>query len=126
MKSRRTPSQKRVLKLLHASTRALSAQEIFSKLRKQQLATGLATVYRALDALKLSGEVHVRMQTNGESLYTAAHDDTHHLTCLNCGKSVTIAECPVHALEAQLQASHQFQVFYHNLEFFGLCDRCQS
>ncbi|NEO28626.1 MAG: transcriptional repressor, partial [Kamptonema sp. SIO4C4] len=37
-----------------------------------------------------------------------------------------IAECPVHELEHQLQDSHDFKVYYHTLEFFGLCDRCQA
>jgi len=125
MSTSRTPSQERVLRLLLGSDRALSAQDIFSALREGGKSVGLATVYRALDALKLCGDVQVRMQPNGESLYAAASDDEHHLTCLNCGKSIAIAECPVHDLEAKLQQSHQFQVFYHNLEFFGLCDRCQ-
>jgi Fur family ferric uptake transcriptional regulator len=28
-------------------------------------------------------------------------------------------------LEEKLEKSHQFKVYYHTLEFFGLCDRCQ-
>jgi Fur family ferric uptake transcriptional regulator len=28
-------------------------------------------------------------------------------------------------LEEKLEKSHQFKVYYHTLEFFGLCDHCQ-
>ncbi|MFM6023035.1 MAG: transcriptional repressor, partial [Dolichospermum sp.] len=28
--------------------------------------------------------------------------------------------------ERQLQTSHEFKVFYHTLEFFGLCKKCKS
>jgi Fur family ferric uptake transcriptional regulator len=39
---------------------------------------------------------------------------------------VAIEECPVHALEAHLHQAHHFRIFYHTLEFFGLCARCQA
>jgi Fur family ferric uptake transcriptional regulator len=87
---------------------------------------GLATVYRSLEALKLEGVVQVRTLASGESLYSCLQPDKHHLTCLQCGASIPIHECPVHELEIQLQKSHQFKIYYHTLEFFGLCDRCQA
>jgi len=86
---------------------------------------GLATVYRALDALKLEGAVQVRTLPTGESLYSLPQEDRHHLTCLQCGQSIAIDECPVHDLEQQLNQAHRFRIFYHTLEFFGLCPRCQ-
>jgi Fur family ferric uptake transcriptional regulator len=85
---------------------------------------GLATVYRSLEALKLDGVVQVRTLASGESLYSSVQQDKHHLTCLQCGDSIPINQCPVHELESQLQQSHSFKIFYHTLEFFGLCDRC--
>lgn len=86
---------------------------------------GLATVYRSLDALKLEGVVQVRTLANGESLYSSMQEDKHHLTCLQCGMSIPIDRCPVHELENQLNQSYQFKIFYHTLEFFGLCTECQ-
>jgi Fur family ferric uptake transcriptional regulator len=60
-----------------------------------------------------------------QSTYSYIKRDQHHLTCINCGVSIPIDECPVHDLEHELEESHQFKVYYHTLEFFGLCDRCQ-
>lgn len=125
MKPHRTRSQERVLDLLHSLHRPLSAQEIYVELRQRNQSIGLATVYRSLEALKLAGAVQVRTLSSGESLYDATHRDEHYLTCLSCGRSEPIQECPVGELEARLQQKHGFQVFYHSLEFFGLCDRCQ-
>ena len=85
---------------------------------------GLATVYRSLEALKLEGAVQVRTLANGESVYSPIKSDRHHLTCVNCGISVPIDRCPVHDLEKQLEKSHSFKVYYHTLEFFGLCQKC--
>lgn len=124
MKLQRTRSQERILNLLKTLNRSLSAQELYIELRNRNQSMGLATVYRSLDALKLEGMVQVRTLATGESLYSSVLQDQHHLTCLNCGQSILLDECPVHDLETELQDSHQFKIYYHTLEFFGLCDRC--
>jgi Fur family ferric uptake transcriptional regulator len=125
MKTSRTRSQERIIELLKTLNRPLSAQELFVELRHHNQTMGLATVYRGLEALKLEGVVQARQLANGESLYSLIQEDRHHLTCLQCGESISINECPVHQLESQLQKSHQFKIYYHTLEFFGLCDECQ-
>jgi Fur family ferric uptake transcriptional regulator len=125
MKSQRTRSQERIFHLLKTLNRAVSAQELFVELRQRDQNMGLATVYRALESLKLQGAVQVRTLSTGESLYSSVQQDQHHLTCIHCGESIPFQECPVHDLEEKLGRSHHFKVYYHTLEFFGLCDRCQ-
>lgn len=125
MKSRRTRSQQQIFELLQQLKKALSAQDLYVQLRQKQISIGLATVYRALEALKLEGAIQVRTLPSGESLYSLAAEDTHYLTCLRCGNSAAMDECPVHGLESHLTDSHHFQIFYHTLEFFGLCRSCQ-
>jgi Fur family transcriptional regulator, ferric uptake regulator len=68
--------------------------------------------------------VQVRTLASGESLYGSVQEDRHHLTCLHCQESIPILECPVHQLEAEFQANHQFRIYYHTLEFFGVCKNC--
>ena len=126
MRAIRTRSQERILNLLNNLKQGISAQNIYVELRKINQNMGLATVYRSLDALKLEGLVQVRTLANGEAVYSLIKQDKHHLTCLQCGISIPIHQCPVHELENQLQTSHQFKVFYHTLEFFGLCNQCQG
>lgn len=125
MRAVRTRSQDRILNLLKTIKQGISAQDIYVELRNRNQSMGLATVYRSLEALKLEGMVQVRTLANGEALYSLAQQDKHHLTCLQCGASIPINQCPVHDLEAQLQTSHKFKIFYHTLEFFGLCSQCQ-
>jgi Fur family transcriptional regulator, ferric uptake regulator len=125
MRAIRTRSQERILNLLQTVKQAISAQDIYVELRNRNQSMGLATVYRSLEALKLEGLVQMRTLSNGEALYSLAQQDKHHLTCLQCGASVPIHQCPVHDLEDQLQITHKFKIFYHTLEFFGLCGKCQ-
>jgi Fur family transcriptional regulator, ferric uptake regulator len=91
---------------------------------RQQQVIGLATVYRALETLKLHGLIRSRAGTNGESLYSPVLTDQHYLTCLQCGQSFPLDHCPVRDLEAPLQRSVPFKIYYHTLEFFGLCEPC--
>ncbi|MEO0352334.1 MAG: Fur family transcriptional regulator [Cyanobacteria bacterium P01_A01_bin.15] len=121
----RTRNQERVLAALQGLQQAISAQDLHGTLRQDGSRIGLATVYRALEALKLDGTVQVRTLSNGESLYSLTQEDRHHLTCLRCGESLPIEQCPVHDLETHLTDSHHFRIFYHTLEFFGLCANCQ-
>ncbi|MEH1951767.1 MAG: Fur family transcriptional regulator [Nostoc sp.] len=125
MRAIRTRSQERIFNLLKTIKKGISAQDIYVELRNTNQSMGLATVYRSLEALKLEGMVQVRNLANGEALYSLAQQDKHHLTCLQCGVSIPIHQCPVHDLEDQLESSHKFKVFYHTLEFFGLCSQCQ-
>ena len=124
MKTQRTRSQERIMTLLQSLKRSISAQDLYIELRNREQDMGLATVYRSLEALKLQGAVQVRTLANGESVYSPIKSDRHHLTCVNCGTSVPIDQCPVHDLEQQLEKSHRFKVYYHTLEFFGLCQKC--
>lgn len=129
MKEKLTRSQERVLHLLQnpdrAHDRAISAQDIHSELRNSEKSIGLATVYRSLDILKLQGLVKALTLPNGETVYSVMPTDKHHLNCLNCSKSFPIDSCPIHDLGNQLAKTHSFQIYYHTLEFFGLCSQCQ-
>ena len=122
---KRTRSQEQILQVLKQMAGA-SAQDLHMALRQRGHSMGLATVYRGLEALKLAGALKVRTLPGGEALYSLAQEDRHHLTCLRCGDSLPIDECPVHDLEERLHADHRFKVYYHTLEFFGLCAGCQG
>jgi Fur family ferric uptake transcriptional regulator len=124
--ARRTRSQEKILSALKGMSQPISAQALYIEMRQEGSTLGLATIYRALDALKLEGAVQMRTLPSGEALYSLPQEDRHHLTCLQCGISIAIDECPVHALEQQLHQTHQFKIFYHTLEFFGLCPQCQG
>jgi Fur family transcriptional regulator, ferric uptake regulator len=109
--------------------RSVSAQDLYAELRHPDKTTGgksmgLATVYRALDGLKKEGAVQVRTLTTGESLYSLIQEDRHHLTCLQCGGTIELDSCPVHALEKKFSEQYKFKINYHVLEFFGLCKSC--
>ena len=124
MKAKLTRGQQWVYELLNSTSNEITAQDIFAQLQAQGRSLGLATVYRAIKVLQLQGLVQARSLTNGEWVYRPTSEDCHYLTCLNCGRSVPLEECPAHGLQKKLEENQHFTVFYHTLEFFGLCEPC--
>ena len=118
-------SQRITLELLSQVPESISAQNLYMLLRQKQ-SIGLATVYRVLEALKRSGFIRSRINQQGESLYSIISKDEHCLTCINCGESVQIDKCPIQAIDHNLNQSNQFKIYYHTLEFFGLCKHCSE
>ncbi len=126
MKAKYTRSQVRIIQVLKSLNYAISAQDLYAKLKERDQPLGLATVYRALEALKAQGTVKSRILTSGEALYSLISHEQHHINCVNCGQSFVINDCPVHDLEERLEQTHHFQIYYHTLEFFGRCPQCQD
>jgi Fur family transcriptional regulator, ferric uptake regulator len=124
--TRLTPHQKQMLKALELLDGAISAQDLHIKLCSNYKPLGLATVYRGLEVLKLHGLVQSRISIKGESLYSTVQKHQHYVTCLRCHESINVDVCPICQLEAELEQKLSFKVFFHTLEFFGLCVFCQA
>ena len=124
-----TKNQRKILFHLKQIEAEISAQDLYSKLRQQNINIGLATIYRTLKNLHLEGIIQERITLTGESLYKVIEEDishSHHLNCVNCGECIIIDACPISEKLTQWCESQKFTVYYHTLEFFGLCDTCQE
>ncbi len=121
-----TKKQLLVLSFLQELHDALSAQELHRALKEKGYGIGLATVYRALENLKIQGAVKATTTPNGEALYSITPFDRHHLHCLQCGSSFAIDTCPLEGINQKLKQTYNFEVYYHTLEFFGLCHECSQ
>ncbi len=118
-------SQQQVLALLNRLNRPLSAREIYNHL-SQESRIGIATVYRALEALRRAGTIKVGVRANGEAAYSPLPLDCHYLHCLHCGRDIPLATCPLGHPLPPLDPPIPFTVYYHTLEFFGVCGDCQG
>ena len=104
-----------------------SAQAWHDALRHEGSTVGLATVYRALQALADSGEVDAVVTESGETLYrrcgaTDAHH--HHLRCRVCGTAVELDAPAVEAWAEAMGAKHGFVAIDHTVELTGVCSEC--
>ena len=125
----RRPTRQRsaVLSALEEHDGFCSAQDLHARLRARGDTVGLATVYRALQALVEDAQVDVLRSGDGEAVYrrcsTVHH---HHLVCRSCGRTVEVAGAPVERWAARVAAEHGFAEVEHQVEVFGICAGCAA
>jgi Fur family ferric uptake transcriptional regulator len=106
-----------------------SAQDWHDLLRHGGAAIGLATVYRALQALADSGEVDAVLTDTGETLYRlcqAREAHHHHLRCRVCGAAEDVDMPTFEAWAASVAAQHRYSRLEHTVELTGVCARCAA
>lgn len=118
--------QQLLLEQLHLADRELSGQDLHALLRQGPQAMGLATVYRHLRQLQQRGMIRCRHLPSGEALFAPVERDQHHLTCVDCGTTLVLEQCPMHDVKLHGEQAEGFQLLFHTLEFYGLCRRCQE
>lgn len=124
-----TKNQQNILQVLKELKGEITAQDLYINLKEKDFKMGLATVYRTLKYLHLQGIIQERITPNGEALYELIKDSHHHhLNCVNCGRSNLLKEefCPINEQLTNWCKSQNFKLYYHTLEFFGLCENCQN
>jgi Fur family ferric uptake transcriptional regulator len=118
--------QQLLLEQLKLADRELSGQDLHALLRQGPQPMGLATVYRHLRQLQQRGLIRCRHLPSGEALFAPVERDEHHLTCVDCGTTLVLEHCPMHNVELHGEQADGFQMLFHTLEFFGLCNACQQ
>ena len=105
-----------------------SAQEIHADLRDQGHGIGLATVYRALQAMADDGEVDVLRTDDGQAAYRRCSSSVHHhhLVCRSCGRAVEVEGPAVESWADRVAAEHGFTDVAHTLEIVGTCADCTT
>ena len=124
VKAKISKRQEQILEILKNCDDELSGQELHRELIMGDKEMGLTTVYRNLQALMKTGLIRSRHLPTGEVLYTPVERDIHHLTCVQCGETSKIDGCPVKDIHEPKQVNKKFQLLFHTLEFFGLCQNC--
>ena len=121
-----TRRQQQLLNELKKCNDELSGQELHRRLHNGEKVMGLTTVYRNLQALVKQGLIRSRHLPNGEVLYAPVERDVHHLTCVSCGETTRLNGCPVKTMDLSKNSPKNFELLFHTLEYFGLCQTCSQ
>ncbi len=106
-----------------------SAQDWHDLLRHDGSPIGLATVYRALQALAESREVDFVLTDTGETLYRRCDSATshhHHLRCRECGAAEDVDIPTFEAWATKVAAKHGYAQIAHSVELTGVCKNCSQ
>ncbi len=123
-----TKPRRNIIDLLESNDDLLSAQQIYDKLREDNVHMNLSTVYRSLDKLTEHNIINkVILEKEKQALYEYNREVHHHfLICKNCNKIKTIYNCPLENYETELQNTTNFLITGHKIEFYGYCKTCQK
>lgn len=125
-KTRMTKQRAAIIEVL-AKGGFRSAQDWHDLLRHGGSSIGLATVYRALQALAEAGEADSVLTDSGETLYRrcdAGSSHHHHLRCRECGAAEDIDIPTFEAWAAEVAAKYGYAHIEHTVELTGVCNRC--
>jgi Fur family peroxide stress response transcriptional regulator len=122
-KTRRTPQKLAIIEFLEKTTAHPSAEMIHEALSTRFPTMSLSTVYNTLRALQKEGRVHELGVDPSKSRFDPDPRPHHHLICLGCGRISDIHR----PFEIDLPADDRdgFAVLRSQVDFFGLCSRCQ-
>lgn len=124
-----TKQQQAILACLSGRRRELiSVNELSEELRKSGNPVGLATIYRQLEKLELSGHIH-KVNTGEGAFYqycdhNADGRDCFLLKCRGCGRILHLDCSHLKPLYEHLEREHHFLIDPHETMFSGLCDVC--
>lgn len=125
---RPTPNRIAVLEELAREPNDVTAQELWQRLRARgKPGVGLATVYRALAAMREQGLIDAFMHHDGELCYRlCSRGHHHHLVCRQCHRVVELIGCDLGDWVARTGRRHGFASLEHELEISGVCADCRG
>lgn len=125
---KKTKHRVAVLGILSCSEIPVSADQIYIKLRSQEVAINLSTVYRTLETLKEKGLLIKYSGLNdNHALYEYNRlEHKHFLICKGCNKILSIVHCPLKEYEKTLEKETDFIITGHKLDMYGYCTECRN
>ncbi|MCK8823738.1 Fur family transcriptional regulator [Fuchsiella alkaliacetigena] len=120
-----TKQRAAILKVLLASERPLSAQEILLRLQSQNSKLRLSTIYRNLNYFEQEQVVNLLQIDQKENKFELNNGHHHHLVCADC-EEVLVLDCPLQNFEKQLSGKTDYTILEHRLNIFGICPDCKS
>ena len=123
-----TPMRDRVYHVLF--NKALTAEDVFDVLKKENQKIVFSTIYRILEQFSENGITERLFLDNENKTRYQIKDDhiahAHQLICTKCHQVVALTTCPVESITSEIQSTTKFKIQYHQLRFYGLCQDCQA
>ena len=123
---RQTRGRDKVLQILQKESAPVDVLHIISHLENDKINLNQATVYRILEAFSKNGIIKRFEFLEGKFRYEVDKGDHHHFICQICNLVEDISDCNIKEWVRGLEIKKGFLIKNHSLEFFGVCQKCQS
>lgn len=126
MPLRMTNQREIILHELHKSKKHLTADELYSRIKKVMPRISLATVYRNLETLSDAGII-AKLEISGRQkrfdYEVTPHD---HIYCLQCHRVDNIEFDRNLVDHASVTSSKGYRITGYRVEFVGICASCRE
>lgn len=124
--TRNTRQRNAILKSIREADGPLSVGDVHGRSRLQIPGLGIATVYRAIKALREDGEVVlVELPGEGPRYEPVGRGHHHHFRCFSCEQTFDLSGCPV-GIPRGTTLPGGYTVEDHSLTLYGRCSACRS
>lgn len=124
--TRMTRQKKVILEILRGTDNHPSADWVYEQAKKLVPDISLGTVYRNLNVLRDSGDIIELNYGSTFSRYDGRNDNHYHFFCDQCHKLVDVTIPVYQGLDKMVQDTTGYEVQYHRMEFYGLCNECKA
>jgi Fur family transcriptional regulator, ferric uptake regulator len=120
-----TTPRLKVLDIFHrASTRHLTAEDVYRALLADNVDIGLATVYRVLTQFEQAGILARSNFESGKAVFELNEGSHHdHLVCLDCGRVEEFFDSEIEDRQHKIAHEKGFRLQEHALSLYGHCTR---
>lgn len=118
-----TTPRLKVLDIFHrASTRHLTAEDVYRALLADSVDIGLATVYRVLTQFEQAGILARSNFESGKAVFELNEGNHHdHLVCLDCGRVEEFFDSQIEDRQRKIAEEKGFRLQEHALALYGHC-----
>ena len=125
-KLKTTKQRQAILALIEESGGAVSAEEIYEKMREAFPKVAVSTVYRNLERFEANGLIVRENLSDGRLRFSPASHHEHYLVCTECGRKLALPDCPLEEVEKTLSQQTGFLISGHSLSLYGICPQCRK
>lgn len=115
-----------VLAAVKSSMEHPTADMVYAALKADNPSLSLGTVYRNLNLLAQTGQIHKIGMPGGSDRFDGRTDEHYHMLCQKCGRVYDVQLDTLSELDGQIQSQTGFLVHSHDLIVRGVCQACQQ
>ncbi len=120
-----TPQRQAILEFLLATDSHPTAEEIYKQVKIKFPGVSLGTIYNTLNMLKEHGFILELPCGDMSSRFDGNPINHYHVMCKVCGKVVDFHSELIN-MDAMVAEKTGFNIYTHNLVFYGVCPQCQA
>ena len=118
----------KIISILDLSDEPITVIDLLERLKEEKQKPNKTTVYRELYTLLEHNYVAEVDLGEGKKRYELATENSHpHLICESCGSiKCSKLNITIESWLSSFTAQNNFSMNRHILQFYGLCDKCQT